>query len=243
MNSNIYTNNVLYKKIIISPKYLNKNIEKYILNKLKNECEAKCIKEGYVLEDSINIIRRSVGKTYGCDFSGNITYDVVYGAKICNPFANDIINCVVKNINKLGILGENGPLSIIVAKQYHSDKSIFKNIEIGDYINIKVLGKKYELNDIKISVIGQIVKDGKIKIKKKIKIVPDYESIEPSNDKVKSNIEYETDIPLIDNANEDESNDFSDTDPEEYLEDSDIDEDFEYKNMEEEKEVLSDEET
>jgi DNA-directed RNA polymerase subunit E'/Rpb7 len=229
MNSNIYTNNVLYKKIIISPKYLSKNIEKYIVRKLKYQCEGKCIREGYVLEDSINIIRRSVGKTYGCDFSGNITYDVVYGAKICNPFANDIIYCVVKNINKLGILGENGPLSIIIAKQYHTDKSIFKNIEIGDYINIKVLGKKYELNDIKISVIGQIVKDGKIKIKKKIKIVQDNQNIEPSNDKVKSNIEFETNVPIIDIANEDESNDFSDSnpesdsDPEEYLEDSDDD--------------------
>ena len=115
MNTEIYTNNILYKKVIISPKYLNKKINTYIHNKLKNELEGKCIKEGFVVEDSINIIRRSVGKTYGCDFSGNITYDVVYGAKICNPFANDIVKCTIVNINKLGILAENGPLSIIVA--------------------------------------------------------------------------------------------------------------------------------
>ena len=97
------------------------------------------------------------------------------------------------------------------------------------FVKVVFFSTAYKLNDIKISVIGQIVKDGKIKIKKKIKIVQDNQNIEPSNDKVKSNIEFETNVPIIDIANEDESNDFSDSnpesdsDPEEYLEDSDDD--------------------
>ena len=238
----VFINNILYKKVAIEPRYLNKNIEKYILNNLKLNLEGKCIKEGFVQPDSIKIVRRSVGKTYGCDFSGNIVYDIVYSAKICNPVENDIISCVIKNINKLGILAENGPLSIIIAKQYHQDKSIFKNIEIGDYINIKVLGKKYELNDFKISVIGQIVQEGKIKTKKKIKVISNnYDFKEEKNEK--SNIKYETDIPLIDNANKNELNNSSSSDPEEYLEDEDIEEDFNYNKEYEEEDILSDEET
>ena len=242
----VFLNNILYKKVAIEPRYLNKNIEKYILNNLKYSIEGKCIKEGFVQPDSIKLIRRSVGKTYGCDFSGNIVYDIVYSAKICNPVENDIIKCVIKNINKLGVLAENGPLSIIVAKQYHQDKSIFKNIEIGDYINIKVLGKKFELNDFKISVIGQIVREGKIKTKKKIKVIKnDYEFKDDNINKEKSSIKYETDIPLIDDANadEDETNNSNSSDPEEYLEDEDIDEEFDYNKEYEEEDIISEEET
>ena len=259
----VFINNILYKKVAIEPKYLNKNIEKYILNNLKFNLEGKCIKEGFVLPDSIKIVRRSVGKTYGCDFSGNIVYDIVYSAKICNPAENDIISCVIKNINKLGVLAENGPLSIIIAKQYHQDKSIFKNIEIGDYINIKVLGKKFELNDFKISVIGQIVQEGKIKTKKKIKVISN------NHDFKNVNIKYEKNIPLMNDsnanadvdananananadvdanadanvdANADVNADANSSDPEEYLENDDIENDFDY-NKEYDEDIISDEE-
>ena len=229
MNENkVFLNSILYKKVALEPKYLNKNVDKYLLNNLRMNLEGKCIKEGFVEQDSINIIRRSVGKTYGCDFSGNIIYDIVYSAKICNPAENNIIRCVIKNINKLGVLAENGPLSIIVAKQYHQDKSIFKNIEVGDYINVKVLGKKFELNDFKISVIGQIVKEGKVHAKKKIKVIAnnyDFKNIDQNKNNL--NIKYVSDTPLINNSDNDNiSDNISDSDPEEYLDDEDIEKDF-----------------
>ena len=54
----------------------------------------------------------------------NIKFDVVFSADICNPVNGSIIKCIIKNVNKLGLFAQDGPLSIIIPSRnvhlYHS---------------------------------------------------------------------------------------------------------------------------
>ena len=52
-----------------------------------------------------------------------------YSVDICTPVEGMIIQCVVKNINKMGIFCElagydPSPLNLILAKQHHLNKGI-----------------------------------------------------------------------------------------------------------------------
>lgn len=153
--NNIYFNNILIKNINVKSKYLNEDIEKYIETYLKNKVEGLCIDEGYIKPDSVKIIKRSVGMLLGSRFTGDITYEVVYTADVCNPVIGNILDCKVKFINKLGILGYNGPISIIVGKQLHNNED-FKNINRDDIIKVEVIAKKFSLNDKEIKIVGKL---------------------------------------------------------------------------------------
>jgi hypothetical protein len=68
-------------------------------------------------------------------------------------------------MNKLGLLAELGPLMIIVPKEIHSNKDAFKDIKIGDEIELLIIGKTFELNSKKISVYARLSTAGASKIK------------------------------------------------------------------------------
>jgi hypothetical protein len=68
-------------------------------------------------------------------------------------------------MNKLGLLAELGPLMIIIPKEIHNNKDVFKDIKIGDEIELLIIGKTFELNSKKISVYAKLNLSGSPKIK------------------------------------------------------------------------------
>jgi DNA-directed RNA polymerase subunit E'/Rpb7 len=152
--------------IILSPSEINKDFESTILTKLKLNYENICSKYGYIKKDTIKIIKRSVGQLKKEHFNANIYFDVICIAEICNPAQGSIIKCKVKAKNSLGILAEgyydNIPiLQIIIPKISAGIQSEINidTIAINDEINIEVCGKKYQLFDKHISIIGKAIKN------------------------------------------------------------------------------------
>ena len=179
----IYNNITLKKRVLLFPKDLNKNLLLNLKKKIINKYEGKCTTEGFIKNNSIEIINRSIGKITGSNFRGTYEYVVLFNADVCCPVNGEKIKCKILNINRLGILAESGPLSIIVPKDYHEDKSVFKSLDINDLIIIEVIGKRFEINDTKISIVGKlsdnkerIVKIKKIKKEQKIINVKEEES-------------------------------------------------------------------
>jgi DNA-directed RNA polymerase subunit E'/Rpb7 len=156
----IYFNCVIIKKIVVESKYLNENIDDYLEKYLKNKVEGKCIDEGYVKEGSIKILKKSVGKLLGSRFTGDITYEVVYNANVCNPVIGNVIDCKVKFVNKLGVLGNNGPITIIIGRQFHQDENTLNKISENDIVKVEVIAKKYSLNDKEIKIVAKLWNSG-----------------------------------------------------------------------------------
>jgi len=87
-------------------------------------------------------------------------------AEICNPIQGSIIKCRVKAKNSLGLLAEGfyekiPILEIIIPKisaGIQSDINL-DTVLVGQEIKIEVCGKKYQLYDKHISIIGRAIKD------------------------------------------------------------------------------------
>ena len=156
-----YNNQVLIKTISIPPIMLNNDLNKHIYDNLKNKIEGKCTKEGYIKEGSIKIISKSNGFFSGSLFTGVVNFNITFSADVCRPVKGDIINCEVKYINKLGIQAELGSLLIIIAKEFHEDKSIFKNIKQGDQIEIEVIDSKFKKDEKNILIAAKIKDENK----------------------------------------------------------------------------------
>lgn len=161
-----YFNSILYNEVSLEPSQLNKNINEHILSNLKLKVEGKCINEGYVREGSIKMISKSNGFFCGSLFTGSVKYYVTYSADICNPNKGEIIDCKVKYLNKLGIQAEAGPLTIIIAKEFHENKKIFKDIKQGQSIKVVVIDKLFNLNDRNISIAAKLNIDSEKLIEK-----------------------------------------------------------------------------
>ena len=52
---------------------------------------------------------------------------------------------------------EPTPLVIFIARDHHNTNTEFVNIQENEDIEVKIVGKRFELNDTYISVIGELV--------------------------------------------------------------------------------------
>lgn len=224
----IFTRVLLTEKVKLEPVFLTKAYRDEVLNRLKLKVEGICTKHGFIRPDSIELHKVCIGRVEIIGLNGNTTYDVQFWADVCNPLLGSVIRCKVSNVNKFGILAEaEGVVEAIVAKNsvnIHSEVELDK-IRIGDDILVEVLGKKYELNDKKISIIGKAVQDvktinvdGKEKSSKKVNIEDDEEE------------DIENDIVSLaggsdsDASDDDESEADNDEEEEDINEESDVEE-------------------
>ena len=168
-NVNLITEE-FYDNVKIHPKDITNDMSTSILQVLKDKKEGICSNHGFIKKNSIKLCEVGPGKVELTSFHGYINYTVKYSAEVCNPVKNDIVNAKVQNINNFGILctstveddGEDMPvLEIIVPK--HSPAIVsainLENVEIGDKVIVQIIGKKYQLYNKKISIIGRIVVD------------------------------------------------------------------------------------
>jgi DNA-directed RNA polymerase subunit E'/Rpb7 len=164
----IFIKTLLTDKVKVKPAQLGSNIDDVLLFILKEKFESKCTYHGYIKPGSIKIEKYSTGYVQAFSLNGDIIYNVTYYAMVCNPSIGSVITAKVVNMNKFGLLaeanvnvdGQSIPvLEIIIAKSMINieNERPIDSIVVGDVINVEILGKKYELNDKKISVVGRIV--------------------------------------------------------------------------------------
>ena len=156
---NIYLQTLGTYRLFVDVSNITKEIDQYLETTLKKDLEGKCQSDGFVRNDSVRILKRSLGYIAGSHFTGKITFDIVYSCDICNPVVGNIIKARVTNINKLGFLAENGPLMMLVARQYYENKEVFKDLQVNQDVMIEVIGKRFQLNDHKIEIIGKIFQE------------------------------------------------------------------------------------
>jgi len=145
-------------KILLNFNEVNKNIKTKIEEKLKSKYEKKCNINGYVKNNSVRLINLSCGSLKG----SNIEFTIVFQYKVCYPIEGTIINCKVRNVTKAGIRAEiveqnePTPLVIFIARDHNNNNDDYIGIKENENIDVKIIGKRFELNDSYISVIGEL---------------------------------------------------------------------------------------
>jgi len=250
LDEDLYNTMLIKENISVPPEKFNNKIDIFLQESLNNKIEGKCISEGFVKNNSVEILKKSIGTLRGSRFNGDINYQLLFNALICNPKIGSIIKCDVKLVNnKLGILGNNGPLNIIIGRQFHTKPELLDDINIGDIIDIKIIDTKFSLNDKEIKIIGKLKNDIDNISKKDIMIDDlnqiDNEDIDDLNDNSFKgdidNLELESLDGINDDSDIDDLDDIDESDDEIVADEEDIViEDVE--NIDDEEDVENDDE-
>ena len=146
--------------------YRTKNIDGLIKYRLKEQLESVCGKYGYVVRDSISIVKRSIGKAVTHNEESKIEYNLTYKMKVILPCTSEIFTCKIDSITKMGIIAymkmkddnsiKDSPILFIVPQEYiEGDIDMYKKDQI---INIEVLQKRIKYRTKQIQVVGKISK-------------------------------------------------------------------------------------
>jgi DNA-directed RNA polymerase subunit E'/Rpb7 len=158
--SSIYSRCLITRSIVLPITAIGKNIKEVIEVNISSNYEGKCVVEGFIKPNSSKIITYSSGTIFR---GSSIKFEVVFECEVCFPVEGMLISCVVKNITKAGVRAESStdvptPVVVFIAKDHHYNNSQFAEIEVGNPINVRVIGQRFELNDKYVSIIGELVK-------------------------------------------------------------------------------------
>jgi hypothetical protein len=160
-NVTLYTNALLEIHILLLPTEIGSTKTKENLKKtIAHFVEGKCITEGYIKPNTVQLKNYSSGIIKG----DKIEFNVVFECKVCNPVEGTWVNkCKVKSITKAGIHANafddnnNIPVTVFVIRDHFVDNKYFNSIKEDDLIDVKVIGSRFELNDPCIEVIGNLM--------------------------------------------------------------------------------------
>ena len=133
---------------------------------MKNDIENKCITEGFIKNNSIKILKNNSGLVQ----DNTVCFNIILECMAANPVQSMKFICKVKSITKVGIRAEiddpDNPFIIFLARDHHYNNTEFSKIKEDDYITVRVLGQRFELNDTNISVIAEFIE---LNVKEQIK--------------------------------------------------------------------------
>ena len=121
--------------------------------------EGRCISEGFIKPGTVQIVDFKCGKIV----AKNVQFNLIIECKICNPDQNSTINCIANNITQAGIRAISNdkhlPVVVYISRDYSmlTQNSYYNTIKEGDKIIVKVIGKRFEMNDKFIQIIGELV--------------------------------------------------------------------------------------
>lgn len=157
---------IINSRIALNAVDINSDIDSIIQVKLKDQVEGKCYEDGYIIKDSIKIIKRSIGKIITSNNQSKVRYEITYSGKIISPSNGDIIQSYISNINKMGVISyiklddddtsENSPMIIMVPKEYFNGST--RNIEdltVGQSLEVSVIGCRIKYGSDKIQIVAK----------------------------------------------------------------------------------------
>jgi hypothetical protein len=158
-HSELYNQILINRTIPMSITNVGNNIKENLTKMVAQQIEGKCIVEGYIKPDTVEIITFSSGLVMG----SQIIFEVVFQCYVCSPVEGMHINCIAKHINKAGIRAEvkdtPSPVVIFIARDHNYASPLFAQVKENDAIKIRVIGQRFELNDTYISIIAELVED------------------------------------------------------------------------------------
>lgn len=156
-------------------------VNKMVKKKLKKEIEGLCVGDGYVIPGSIKLTERGnisfPHEALQLHYSMRVNYEYI----LCNPNPGQVLQCKVHAKNKIGIIAsiddKLSPLVILIPEDLcdtPTKRKILKDATPGSLITVSVIGKKFEQNDKKITVIASIEEEVGVEEEKEEKEEDDF---------------------------------------------------------------------
>jgi DNA-directed RNA polymerase subunit E'/Rpb7 len=170
----LFVQSIIRDVLLLKPHQLGSNFRAVIQATLRRANEGLCSRHGWILPGSVALRRVGDGHVEASTLNGDVRFAVQYSAEVCNPPVGAVVPARVVGSNKFGLLAHSGVtrpdgtflpvLEIIITKMPsgEADSRLHSLVALdglgpGAEIWVEVLGRKFELNDDRISVIGRAV--------------------------------------------------------------------------------------
>jgi DNA-directed RNA polymerase subunit E'/Rpb7 len=128
----------------------------YFMKCARDNIEGKCNRYGYVRPKSTRIVSYSAPILK----ENNCIYDVTYSCEICDPETDGIYTCKIMKLAKIGIRAmislNNNPIVFYISRE-HNPEINFDDYKEHDEIKVRIIGKRFQLNDPYIEAIAEIM--------------------------------------------------------------------------------------
>lgn len=134
------------------------SINDMLLTKLKGRLENKCSRNGFVLENSLKVLSRSLGKASNGRFVGDYNFYVQLQGSVLNPPDGIVIEGEVISKNKMGLyMNYKNAIRVIVPRDLHIGNEEFDSVNVGNTIKVEIKKSRFQVNDDSILSVGLFV--------------------------------------------------------------------------------------
>ena len=157
-DDSLYAREIIHYKICLPFSEINYHqcMNEQLTQFVSKQISGKCIPEGFVKSQSCHLRSYSIG-TFS---AGNIVFHLDVECMMCCPKEGDIMNCIAKTVTQAGIrahaCAEPSPVVIYISREMQDSQSrTMDSVKPGDRLVARVIGKRFELNDKHVSIIGE----------------------------------------------------------------------------------------
>jgi len=137
------------------------DITGYLLEKMRKRMEGRCTTHGYVRNDSMQILARSMGQAEHGRFTGSFLYYCKIRMDCFLPHAEQVVEGRILKMNKLGayaLLTENGDdleaMRILLPRDLHLGNAAFDSLTVGSLVRMRLLRSRFQANDAFIQSVA-----------------------------------------------------------------------------------------
>lgn len=162
--SNYISSQLLTTSINVEIKNIQGDINQILYKLLKKKYEGVCNKDGYVENDSLQIINRSIGEVKTINNTSYIVYNITYKANIYSPVKETKLDISVNSITKMGIVGylkdkeedtiESSPFIVIVPREYFNEGDI-DDISVNDKLKVEIIDSRIKYMSKNIQIVAK----------------------------------------------------------------------------------------
>ena len=153
----VYSSCQITKNVMLPITSVGKNLRATLEYAISQMVSEKCIVEGYVKPNSVEVITYSSGIVKG----SNVIFDVVYKCEVCFLVSGMKLNCIAKDVTKAGIRAESSdsipsPFVLFIARDHYFSNDYFISIKEASLVKVSLYFIEYPSHKIS-SMINKIV--------------------------------------------------------------------------------------
>jgi len=146
------------ERVSLTPRDLRKeitDINSVLLEKLSSRLENKCSSHGFVVQDTLRLLSRSMGYIEKGRFTGDVVFHLQAEGKVLNPPAGTVLSATVIRKNKMGMyVSYQDAINIILPRDLHIGNEEFESVEIGQTVEVEIQKSRFQVNDPYILSVG-----------------------------------------------------------------------------------------
>jgi DNA-directed RNA polymerase subunit E'/Rpb7 len=136
------------------------SINDILLNKLKEKLENKCSRNGFLLQNTLKILSRSMGKASSGRFIGDYVFYVQLQGNVLNPPDGIVIDAEVVSKNKMGIYcNYKNAIRVIIPRDLHIGNENFDSVQVGEKVKVQIKKSRFQVNDDTILSVGYFMEN------------------------------------------------------------------------------------